>query len=203
MSASKEKKIRKQQRTAADWVDAKAVRQEQERKAQKRSNLIFGVVAVLFVAVAAVSLVWNSGILQKNAQAITIQGETYSPAEMQYYFTNAYRSFINDNYDYLSFYGLNVNTSLKAQECFMLEDGTWHDYFVDSAVSAMADTQALYESAQKNGYTWNDEFQAQYDEQMAAMESALANYNQASSSDMDMKGYLQMVFGSVMTEEAY
>ena len=63
--------------------------------------------------------------------------------------------------------------------------------------------QALYDSALKNGYTWTDELQEQFDNQIAAMESTLETYNLAYSTNMDMTGYLQMVFGSVMTEDAY
>ena len=203
MSASKEKKIRKEQRTAADWVDTKAAKAESEKNTQKKTTFVFLVAAILFVAIGLFSIFFNSGTMQKSTPAVEINGESYSPAQVQYYYINAYQGFVSNYYDYLSYYGLSTSTSLKLQQCYLLEEGTWHDYFVQSAVSAMADTQALYESAQKNGYTWNDEFQAQYDEQMAAMESALANYNQAYSTDMDMKGYLQMVFGSVMTEEAY
>lgn len=204
MSASKEKKIRKQQRAAADWVDAKAVRQEQERKAQKRSNLIFSVVAVLFVAVAVVSLVWNSGILQKNASALTINGESYSPAEVQYYYTNSYRSFLNENYDYLSFFGLDMNSSLKTQECFLLEDGTWHDYFLEDAAKTMQDVQALNAAAAKDAaFQWNDAMQAEYDEYMATMEAARADYNETYSANLEVEPYIQLVYGPLMTKDVY
>lgn len=202
MSASKEKKIRKDQRTA-DWIDPKAVQAEKERKDQKRTNIIFAVVAVLFVAIGIFSMTWNSGVMQKNSDAISINGTTYSPSTVQYYFVNSYNNFVNNNYYYLAYYGLTTGVSLKAQECFLLEEGTWHDYFVAQAATSMTNIRALSERAAAAGLTWNDDMQKVYDAQIDSMEAARVSYNELYGTKLDLEGYLKLVFGDLMTLKVY
>lgn len=202
MSASKEKKIRKEQRGAADR-DSKAIQAEKDQQANKKTTLIFAAAAILFVAVGVFSFIFNSGIMQKKTDAVTINGESYSPAQVEYYFSNTYQNFVNENYYMLSYYGLNTTTSLKVQPCLMLEDGTWHDYFLDAAVSALSDVQALCDAAEKNGLKWNDDMQATYDAHMASLEASRTSYNEANSTTLDTDSYLARTMGKLVTEKIY
>ena len=204
MSASKEKRTRKEQRTAADWVDAKSIREEQERKEQKRNNTIFAVVAVLFVVVGIVSIVWNAGFLQKKSNAATINDVPYTPAQVQFYYRSAYQSFVNNNYSYLSFFGLDVTNSLKAQECYISEEGgTWHDYFVDDALATMLDVQALCDAAKEANFTWNDDLQAEFELQMASLEAGRVDYNETNSKNVTTDEYIKLVMGDMVTKEIF
>lgn len=203
MSASKEKKIRKEQRTAADWVDSKAIQAEKDKQASRKTTILFAVAAVLFVAIGLFSFFFNSGFMQKKTDAVTINGESYSPAQVQYYYVNTYQNFIEQNYYYLSYYGLNTGTSLKAQQCFLLEDGTWHDYFVENAAKSMKDVQALCDAAEKANFQWTDEMQADYEAELAAMEAGRVSYNETNSTSLDMNGYLEKVFGKLVTEKIF
>ena len=203
MSASKEKKIRKEQRNAADWVDNKAIQAEKDKQAHKKTNLLFAVAVVLFVAIGIFSFIFNSGFMQKQTDAVTVNGESYSPAQVQYYYVNTYQNFVEQNYYYLSYYGLNTASSLKAQQCLLMEDGTWYDYFVDAAVNSMADIQALCDAAEKDNFPWSDEMQADYDSQLAYMEAGRISYNETNSTSLNMDGYLEKVFGRLVTEEIF
>lgn len=202
MSASKEKKIRKDQRTA-EWVDPKAVQAEQERKNQKRTNIIFAVVAVLFVAVGIISVTWNSGVMQKNSDAVSINGTTYAPSTVQYYFVNSYNNFVSNNYSYLSFYGLTPGVSLKAQDCMLLEEGTWHDYFAAQAATSMTNVLALSENAAATGLTWNDDLQKTFDTEISSMEAACTSYNELYGTKLDLEGYLKLYYGDLITRKIY
>ena len=62
MSASREKKTR-QDLAKSDWTDPKTVREAQQRKAEKRSNMVYATIAVIFVLIAVVSLVWKSQVI--------------------------------------------------------------------------------------------------------------------------------------------
>ena len=203
MSASKEKKIRKEQRNAADWVDTKAIQAEKDKQSNKKTTILFAVAVVLFVAIGVFSFVFNSGVMQKKTDAIIINGESYSPAQVQYYYVNTYQNFIDQNYYYLSYYGLSTTASLKAQQCLLLEDGTWHDYFVESAAASMTDVHAICDAAEKANFQWNDEMQAEYDAQLAYMEAARVSYNELNSTSLDMDGYLEKFFGKLVTEEVF
>ena len=64
MSASREKKLR-QELAASGTPDPKQVREAEERAKQHRSNMLYGGIAVLFVLVAALLLLWNSNVIQR------------------------------------------------------------------------------------------------------------------------------------------
>ena len=89
MSASNEKKTRKD----AISETPKTAMEIEKQKAEKRSNFLYGLIAVVFVVLAVVSLVWKSGIVNRTATAVTIDGQKYSAAEVNFYYQNVYRSF--------------------------------------------------------------------------------------------------------------
>ena len=89
MSASNEKKTRKD----AISETPKTAMEIEKQKAEKRSNFLYGLIAVVFVVLAVVSLVWKSGIVNRTATAVTIDGQKYSAAEVNFYYQNVYRRF--------------------------------------------------------------------------------------------------------------
>ena len=91
MSASREKKIR-QELAAQGIPDIKEIRAAEEKQQQRRANWLYGSVAVIFVVVAAALLLWNSQIIQRGSNAISVDGEKYSAAEVGYYYRAAYNS---------------------------------------------------------------------------------------------------------------
>ena len=203
MSASKEKKTRQEQ-TASGWTDPKTAREAQKRKEEKRSNILYAVVAILFVVVAATTFVWKSGIVQRNATAATVNGEKYTAAEVQYYYKTTYQNFLSQYGYYASMLGLNTSSSLKDQECAISEESeTWYDYFVNQALQQMAHIHAIYDKAIADGFTWNDDMQADFDDAMQSLQESVDTYNVAYASHLKTDDYLQMVYGSYMTQKVY
>ena len=88
MSASREKKIR-QELAAQGIPDIKEIRAAEERAQRRRSNILYGSIAAVFVLVAAALVVWNSQIIQRNSVAISVDGVNYSAAEVSYYYNSA------------------------------------------------------------------------------------------------------------------
>ena len=82
MSASREKKTR-QGSTFAQRRNNKA-----EEKSS-RMHVVYGVVGVVIAVLAIALLVWDSGFFQKRSTAVTIDGENFTPAVVQYYYHNA------------------------------------------------------------------------------------------------------------------
>ena len=160
MSASREKQFRQEK---IGQPDPKTAREAQQRKQEKRSNILYGTIAVVFVIVALASLIWRSNIIERSATAATIDGEKYTAAEVNFFYQNAYRNFYNYNYYYMAYglISLNTNADLKDQvltdsDASMLgvEAGqTWHDYFVDQALDQMAAVQAALKQADAEGVT--------------------------------------------------
>ena len=96
MSASREKKIR-QELAQAGIPDIKDIRAKEEREKQRKANLLYGGIAIAFVVVAAALILWNSGVFQRNATALSIEGEKYSVSEVSYYYYNAFNTVANSN----------------------------------------------------------------------------------------------------------
>jgi len=193
MSASKEE--RNQARTA---------REAQARREEKRSNILYAVIAVLFVAAAVATFVWKSNIIQKSATAATINGKNYSAAEMQYYFGSVYQSFMSQWGSAASYFGLDTSKPLRDQECSMDEEGgTWFDYFAKQAVDQASDIDALCAKADAAGLTWNDEMQADLNENLSGLKANTDTYNASHASSLSEDGYLKLVYGNLMSKKVF
>ena len=215
MSASREKQNRQ---ATAGQADPKTAREAQQRKEEKRTNLLYGVIAAAVLIALIVSLVWRSDLLPKMTTAATIDGEKYTAAEVGYYYQTAYRNFLNQYSYFTSYLGLNTGASLKNQEistdsASMLgievpepaegEEApvstgmTWHDYFLDEALENMSVIQAALKAAEAEGFAYPAGVQVQYDDNMAALKSA------AAASGISVSQYLKGNFGAGVTEKVY
>ena len=206
MSASREKQNRQAQ---AGQTNPKTAREAQQRREQKRSSILYGLIALAFVAVVIVSLIWRTDIIPRMSTAAVIDGESYNAAEVNYYYQSAYRNFVNQNSDFISYFGLDTSSSLKSQTVnetaaamlgLELEEGetqTWHDYFLDQALNNMTVIQASLKAAEAEGYAYPDGVQVQYEDSMSSLRSA------AAASGMSVGQYLKGNFGAGITEKVY
>ena len=207
MSASREKQNRQEQ-VSSGWVDPKTAREAQQRKQEKRSNRLYGLIAVVFVLVAVAAIIYRSNIIPKMSTAATIDGEKYTAAEVSFYYQNVYRNLQG----YASYLGLNPSASLKDQTITgdaatmavalglgeAKEGETWYDFILDQALKQMAQIQTALGRAAEEGFTYPAGVQAQYDDSMETLKSAA----QASSVSVDQ--YLANIFGtSLITEKIY
>ena len=173
----------------------KTAREAQQRKEEHRSNLLYGTIAVAFVIVAIICVIYRSNIIPRSATAVTINGEKYTAAEVDFHFVNNFQSFLSQNYYYLSYLGLDASSDLRSQN--YSEDETWFDYFMDQTVQQMEDIQAMNDAAAEAGFTWNDDLQAQLDDTMNNLKT------NAASSGMSVNEYLTRLFGSNMTRKVF
>ena len=194
MSASREKKNR-QDLSGSDWSNPKTAREAQQRKEEKRTNILYGTIGVVFLIVAIIAVIWKSNIIPKTATAGTINGEKYTAAEVNYYFQNYYTNWVNQNYYYLSYIGLDTTADLRDQT--YSDDQSWFDFFMEQTLDYMTSVQALNDAAAEEGFTWDDEMQADYDSSLEALKSTASSYGYTE------KQYLGMIYGSTMTEKVY
>ena len=222
MSASREKQNRQ---AAAGQTDPKTAREAQQRREEKRTNLLYGVIAAAVLIAVIVSLVWRSDFIPKITTAATIDGEKYTAAEVDYYYQTAYRNFVsNSQYSYfLSYLGLNTGATLKSQpinstaasmlgielpgaddadteagtDALASTGMTWHDYFLNEALDNMSVIQAALKAAEAEGFQYPAGVQAQYDDNMAALKSV------AAASGISVSQYLKANFGMGVTEKVY
>ena len=194
MSASREKKNR-QDLSGSDWSNPKTAREAQQRKEEKRTNILYGTIGVVFLIVAIIAVIWKSNIIPKTATAATINGEKYTAAEVNYYFQNYYTNWVNQNYYSLSYIGLDTTADLRDQT--YSDDQSWFDFFMEQTLDYMTSVQALNDAAAEEGFTWDDEMQADYDSSLEALKSTASSYGYTE------KQYLGMIYGSTMTEKVY
>ena len=209
MSASREKKTRQEQ-ASSGWTDPKTSREAQRRKEEKRSNALYAIIAAVFVVAAAAALIWKSNIIQKTATAAVIDGEKYTAAEVNFYYQNVYRGFLNQNYYALAlgYLGLDTNASLAGQTIAEADAAvlgltpdevglTWKDYFMNQALDQMAAVQAALNDAKANNFSFPDSVKADHDSQMESLRAT------AQSSGVSTAQYLRSGLGSTMTEKVY
>ncbi len=178
MSASPEKKNQ-----------SKAERDEKRRREEekdRRSVAAYTAVAVLVVMAALVLMVWNSGLLQRNLTALTVNGVKYTTADVQYYYNNVYSEQARQ-------YLFDSSVSVKKQVYDEASGQSWYDHLMDLAVENMTDSTALAAKAMSEGFALTAESQSQLDSFAGQLNTAWIG--QATSRDALVKAN----FGPYMT----
>ena len=180
MSASTEKKNRQAAREAGTDKKTLAAQEEAKKQAVSRKRWMWtGIgIAVLIVLI----FILNSTVLYTKTTAVTVDGRNYSPSELTYTYATQYQNFVSTYGSYASMFGLNTSyglSGLSSQECSMTDGGTWRDYFMDSAINALKQNQALEKYAKDNGIELTDEEKQQVDDSIAEIKEAASNYGYA------------------------
>ena len=184
MSASTERKLRQAARAAG--TDKKMLAAQEAAKQKKKSKIRWTIGTIAVVLLIAAILFLDSGFLYTHTTALTVGDESYSPAEVSYYYANEYHTMVNQYGSYISLFGLDTSSGLsglKKQNCPMLENGTWRDYFLQSAQDNMRQIKALTDYAKANGISLTDEEIAAVDEEIAQLSdyAKTAGYSSANN----------------------
>ena len=204
MSASREKKTR-QDLAAQGITDPKKIREAEEKAKARKNNILYGVIAGVFVIVAAVLLVYNSGVLQRSATAVTINGEKYTAGQVEYFYANVKSSLVKSGY--ASFYGIDTSKSLDQQvvsdtmkTALGIEDEgdvTWEQYVRDTAVKQLAMYVLTAQEAEANGMGADEHTQEELDATMEELNAA------AKQNGYSTKTYLKLIYGKNMTVDTF
>ena len=84
MSASREKKSRQEE--TAQGPTSREQKKQQEAAEARRSAILYRVVGAVCVVLVAFLLIWNTGLIQRSATAVTMNGVKYTVADVQYYY---------------------------------------------------------------------------------------------------------------------
>ena len=205
MSASREKQNRLEQ-AEAGVVDSKEINETEQRQKEKRSNILYSAIAIAFLIVAVMAVVWRSNVIPKMATAATVDGEKYTAGEVSFYYQNAYMGLLNEWSYMVSYLGLDTSSPLEGQtmnETAASMLGTeagqdWHDYFMDRGLNQLATVQTALKQAEAEGFVYPEGVQAQYEESVVELETAASeNYG------MTLDELLKANFGPLMTESIY
>ena len=189
MSASTEKKNRQAAREAG--TDKKTLALEKEAQEKKKSNLRWTLGTIAVVLVVALVLLLNSGIVYK-ATAFSVGSKNYTTSEVSYRYANQYYTFANQYGSYASIVGLDTSSGIRGldkQDCPMMDNGTWKDYFLDAAKHEMIQTTALGQYAAENGIKLDDSDYAQINSAFDGLEEQAKSYGYANGNKMLAANY--------------
>lgn len=113
------------------------------------------------------------------SDALIINDHVYSPAEVSYFYAAEYQNFVRAYGNYISIFGLDTSKGISGiahQECSMIENGTWKDYFLDAAIIAIKQNQALVNYAIENGIELTNDEKQQVDDSIAEIKKIAPMY---------------------------
>ena len=201
MSASREKKNR-QDLASQGIKDPKAIREAEEQAKLRKANRLYGTIAVVFVVVAALLLVVKSGVLYRDPDAVTIDGQNYTVAQVNYY----YRGLAN-NIAKTGYYGLDNSKPLTDQvmndTAKMLlqvtDEGevTWDQFLKEYAVKQLSLRAMVVKEAEANGMGADDAIKAEVQETISSLKESLK------PEGYSLKSYLKLAYGQGMTPSLF
>lgn len=80
-------------------------------------------------------------------------------AELQVYYWLEVQSFLNNYGSYVYYFGLDYTQPLDTQSCYLMESGTWQQFFLASALQSWQNYQSMYAEAEANGFELSAEDQ--------------------------------------------
>ena len=191
MSASNEKNTAPEEKTMSR--EEKRLHDEQ---VSRRNTAVYTVVGVVAALLVAALLIWDSGVFQRKAAAVTIDGEKYTAADVLYYYAGQYQT----AYQYAA-YGMSSFDTTKdpKDQVYDEESGqTWHEYFIEQALDSLKTYVTVEKKAKADGHAESQEVKDSFAQYKDNMKTSLAT-----SSYSNMKSYLQAVFGPMMTEKDF
>lgn len=187
MSASRERKQRKEQLASLSEMDRKAAKKEKKSDLQLK---IWSIVFCVFIGLAVVGIlaagVLNSGVLQRALPAVQVGEHSVSPAEMNFFYRDTVNNAMNSTNSLLPYL---IQKGVSLDEQVYNEDQSWADYFLDAAVDNAKNTYAMYDAAVAAGFQLTEEQQQQMESDLKNMEAYSAMYQFSSPSAMLRANY--------------
>jgi len=168
MSASQEKKRRAAERAAGG--DKKTIEKQRAEKHTKRMKRVWTLVGILLVLLLAAVIILNSNLFYTHLSAVTIGDESYTAAEVGFYYHTTYYRFAKENENYLGLMGLDPQKSLSSQS--FGEDQTWAEYFREQAISELTQMTVLWKEAQAAGFELDEEAKTALQNELSGLSNA-------------------------------
>ena len=188
MSASNKKKANQ------EGLSERELKRQQEAKEARRSTVLYVTVGIVCVVLAVFMVIWNTGMVQRNATAVTINGVKYSAADTQYYFNTTKLGILNFYYSNLGITPFDTSSSTKDQVYDSSTGQTWYDYLMEQTLDTMELHAAALAKVQEEGYTMSAETKEQLDADLAELATAWEGTGYA-----DQEAFIKANYGPYMT----
>lgn len=109
--------------------------------------------------------------------------------QLQVHYWLAAQNFYSQYGSYAAYFGLNASQPLDTQTCGMVENRTWQQYFLEQALSSWKVYEAIYRSAQENGFQISEELQNELDTIETGLEETAQKNGYGTAEDMIHKNF--------------
>lgn len=139
-------------------------------------------------------------VIQKKADTViaTLGDKELTIGQLQLYYTNDIYSFLNQNYSYLAYIGLDFSLPLDEQVYPMDEEQTWQQYFLKTALTSWQSYALLDILQEQDGYVPSESLQADLDGMQESIEALAESYGYA-----DAQAYLDGELAPGVSLETY
>ncbi len=191
MSASQDKKkrvVEREQGTERRMLAAE--KEDRERKKSKKRWIAGSIIVALLIAVI---IIGNSNLFYTGQTALKVGDESYSVAEVNYFYHVEYNNLYGSQYG--QWLGIDTSKPLSEQAYSMGDEyETWDDYFRSAAEDALVEITAMCSAAKEAGMSLTDEDLAEIDAQLddIAANAKLYGYGSANK-------YLTAAYGNGVT----
>lgn len=109
--------------------------------------------------------------------------------QLQVHYWLAAQNFYSQYGSYAAYFGLDASKPLDTQTCGMVENRTWQQYFLEQALSSWKVYEAIYRSAQENGFQISEELQNELDTIETGLEETAQKNGYGTAEDMIHKNF--------------
>lgn len=109
--------------------------------------------------------------------------------QLQVHYWLAAQNFYTQYGSYAAYFGLDASKPLDTQTCGMVENRTWQQYFLEQALSSWKVYEAIYRSAQENGFQISEELQNELDTIETGLEETAQKNGYGTAEDMIHKNF--------------
>lgn len=198
MSASKQKRERREARAQGTDKQTLRAQEEQKRAAEKRSlkiKIVAGVAAAAIVFGAVIG-VFASGSTYRSVEAAEVNGETLSAVEYNYYYCTVRDEYLSQYNEFMSQLGMSATAG--ELESLDYEDGkTYKDLFADETIALIQRVTALNEAAAAEGLDYTADVEASVKTSVNSINVEAAAYG------VTVDAYLADGYGRGMTLDAW
>ena len=154
MSASNQKKIRKQEREV--YKSARERQEALEAKKLRKQTIAFVVVIALCLSIFLGSFLVSpiKNVIYQNTIAVTVGDHELTAVDVNYFYIDAINNYMNQYYYYIymQYIKLDMTKPLNQQVLDEKTGETWADSFLSMAVDNIKSTYGLYDLAMKAGH---------------------------------------------------
>ncbi len=197
MSASQKKKLRNEQNAAQ--LTEKQVQAAKEAKQLRLYTILFTAAIAVMVCVVVFSMVFNSGMIERNTVAATVGDAKISATELNHYYIDTINYYATQYGSYLSLL-MGIDTSLPLDEQYVDEEQTktWADQFLNEATASLQSIYSVYNEATAAGYTLSNEDKSEINHTLASLKSEALSAGFSTTSE-----YIAAVYGKGCNEQTY